>query len=145
MTDESINDDVLLAAIRRRLLEEIERRGGNSPIVNNVYGGGGTVGGGGLLDQMSGGSSPKIDSEDEDIGQIDPGLFDYMVEINKRDVFEPQIDPETGEPLLDPRTKQPQMARDAKGKMIPMGWSKTVRRFREPRGQDIERATKKKI
>ncbi len=117
-------------AIRKRLLDEARAtRGGRghkgggdeeamARIVNNVYGGSGGAGfgghsGGGVMDRLGGGNGGGDAPDGED-------PFDYLVNITRKDL--PDINPATGKPE---------------------GWSKTVHRYREPKG-DGEPHKKKK-
>lgn len=100
-----IDEAMLLKALQARLLADIERRQ-EAAITNNVYGAGpqgsSSGGMGGLAAEMQRGS-PVSDSGD------DP--FDYFVNINRRDVFDPS----------DPEGKKK------------LGWDKEVHRYRAPK------------
>lgn len=105
MDENSVNDDMLLAAIRRRLLEEIQAGGAGSSeaaqIINNVYGSA-PVGSNGIVEGMSGGGGGQPGGDD----------FEYMVDISRRDQFDPE----------DPTRK--------------IGWDKSVHRHRKKKVQD---------
>lgn len=90
-----ITEEMLLNAVRKRLLQELEReQQASSGVINNIYGGGLTgPSRGGVFNQMADATT-------------DPGLYDYMVDIKRRDV----LDPESGEPI---------------------GWDKNVHRYRK--------------
>jgi hypothetical protein len=98
----NIGDDVLLNAVRQRILDEVSAKQHHAASVINNYGGGGHhAPAGGIQEQMS---------------NVDPELYDYMVEIGKRDL----------PPSEEHMGKSP-------------GWDKTVRRYRtskdEPKGK----------
>lgn len=90
--DSALDDAALIKAARRRLLKMLEQEQA-SGITNNVYGGGQpSHGASGFSEQMHGASGE------------DPNLFDYLVDIEKKD-----IPGENGKPI---------------------GWSKKVHRYR---------------
>lgn len=100
-----ISDDYLIQAARRRLLRMLEKEGGDAAsIVNNVYGGGGSGGG-----AAGGGGGGGLGGMLEAMGGGGEDPFDYFVDIKREDL--PDINPATGKPL---------------------GWKKTVHRFRSP-------------
>jgi hypothetical protein len=98
---EDYTDEAMLQAIRRRLMDEISRTSGSSErIVNNVYGGSPF----GLVERLG--------QEGPEPGAPDP--YEYMVDIDREDVK----DPETGEKV---------------------GWKKKVRRYRTATGMPGEK------
>lgn len=93
--DSALDDAALIQAARKRILRELEaQQAAQQSVVNNYGGGGGS--GGGLVESMHGG------------GAEDPGLYDYLVDIEKHD------------------------QRDENGKSI--GWTKKVHRHRDRKG-----------
>lgn len=128
--DEQITDDALLNAVRKRLLQEIMREQESNQIINNIVGGGQAP--------PSGGSIPPGMFEGmrgQEQGEPD---MDYGVDITRADVWADPSKP--GEllpigvmPPAGPEGKYPDS----------IGWQKTVRRFRTPRGQEIETQKKK--
>lgn len=95
--EQELSDAALIRAARRRLLGEL---GGGQPsaaqhVINNVYGGGG------LMDRL--GAVPPGGGEAGGGGADDP--YDYFVDINRRNV----TDPESGDVV---------------------GWDKNVHRYR---------------
>lgn len=93
--DDPVSDNALIRAARKRILAELEAKQAAQQSVINNYGGGGQVGGG-LMERMNGAQGE------------DPGLYDYLVDIERRDL--PEKDPDTGKPI---------------------GWTKKVHRHRE--------------
>ncbi len=93
--DDPLDDAALIKAARKRILRQLdaEQTGGGANSVINNYGGGG----GGLMERMNGGGEAE-----------DPGLYDYLVDIERRDL--PEINPDTKKPV---------------------GWTKKVHRHRE--------------
>lgn len=93
----NVGDDVLLRAVRQRILDEISAKEAHhaASVINN-YGGGG-------------GAPHHSAGVQEQMGGMDPELYDYMVEIGKRDL----------PPSEEHMGKSP-------------GWDKTVRRYRTP-------------
>lgn len=92
------DDNALIRAARRRIVRELDAQqqaAQAGQVTNNNYGGGGGHEPPGLMERMNGAQSD------------DPGLYDYLVDIEKRDL------PEMNE----------------KGK--PIGWTKKVHRHRE--------------
>jgi hypothetical protein len=96
---ESVLDDAqLIQAARRRLLRMLESGESPASIINNIGSGGPSGSSGGLVEKMSGG------------GEEDPGLFDYLVDIEKTDI--PGGEGEK-----------------------PIGWRKKVHRYRTKKGE----------
>ena len=102
MDENAITEEILLQAIRKRLLEEIQGRRERRNVIQNIIGGGGGMRG-------------RVGQPPTQQQAIDPGMFDYYVDILKEDILGPE------------------------GK--PIGWRKNVHRFREPK----EPYPKKKI
>lgn len=98
----------LQQAIRERALEDMRARR-EAAVVNNVYGGGLQHPSGGVMGML--GNEPRSPQH-----EIDPGAFDYYVDIKRKDL--PEINPETGKP---------------------MGWEKSVHRYRHPKGLEPEK------
>ena len=93
----SVTDQMLLEAIRKRLLEEISAERQQAQIINQIYGGSPAgAGAGGVMGSLGNASG------------MDPGQFDYYVDIARTDRF----DPDTGEKI---------------------GWDKNVHRYRQPK------------
>ncbi len=90
--DDETSDQALIKAARKRIMRELEAQHAAS-VVNNITQNASGGGRGGLMESMNGG------------GGEDPGLYDYLVDIEKKD-----IPGENG------------------GK--PMGWTKKVHRYR---------------
>lgn len=86
-------NSVLEQAIKQRILDEISRKDRAAQIVNNFQG------------APLASEARKPESLQE--AMFDPGAFDYLVDIEKSDVFGPDGDK-------------------------PIGWRKKVRRYREP-------------
>lgn len=97
-----VNDQMLLDAIRQRIMRQISSQQSISPITNNIYGTG-PSGRQGVSENMA---QPQQES-----GGGDP--YEYMVDINRRDIFDPE----------DPERK--------------IGWDKNVRRYRQPMGGGV--------
>ena len=121
-----ITDDDLLQAIRKRLLEEIMAERQSQNVIQNIIGRGlpsspsspsGQSGAGGVFQEM--GYRPTPDD------------FEYGVDIERRDVYGP-----------DPNWI-PEPGSEEKAPLIKTGWEKFVKRYRTPRGQDIEQEKKK--
>jgi hypothetical protein len=87
-------NSVLEQAIKKRILDEISRESRSAQVINNFQGGAPLAS-----------EARKPDSLQE--AMFDPGAYDYLVDIEKSDVFEPGGDK-------------------------PIGWRKKVRRYREP-------------
>jgi hypothetical protein len=104
------SDALLLAAIREKILNEIKSQSGRSSVVNNVYGGAIPHAGSGVSEQMG-------------ASEIDPGDFDYMVDIERN-------------PVIDPNT----------GTAVEGAWKKKVHRYRQPKqpGMDDSSLKQKK-
>lgn len=101
-----IDDDRLVQAVRQRLLRDLQAKNEahqvSNVINNNQYGGHGAGGGGGLMGAMNGAPPPE-----------DPSLFDYLVDIEKRDI-------------------------PGEGGGKPVGWTKRVHRHRDEKGKTGE-------
>lgn len=96
--DDPYDDNALIRAARKRILQELQAKkaAASSVINNNVYGNS-MAGGGGLMERMNGAGPSE-----------DPGLYDYLVDIERRDL--PEVNPHTGKPA---------------------GWTKRVHRHRQ--------------
>ncbi len=97
-----LDDKALVQAARKRILRELEAQHMASQIhntINNSQGDRGGGGGGGLMEAMNGG------------GKEDPELYDYLVDIEKRDI-----------PGEEEGSK-------------PVGWTKKVHRHRDLKGR----------
>lgn len=96
-----VTEELLLQAMRKKILREIDREQ-QASIVNNVYSGGGATPVGGVMQALGNNSGEE---------EIDPGMFDYFVDIER----EPAFHNEAGKPE---------------------GWKKKVHRYRKPKGED---------
>lgn len=126
--NEQITDDVLLNAVRKRLLQELLREQQSPNIdIQNIVGGRGDSPAGIPPGVFEGMRSPEPQEPQ-----------DYGVDITRADVW---ADPQNPGQLLPMGVKPPPM--DGSDEYPdPIGWQKIVRRFRTPRGQEIERKKK---
>ena len=110
----AITDDIMLDALKKRVLREIERSnaGLSGPVFNN-YAGASPAGG-----PLHGISELGSQSHNE---QIDPDLYDYMVDITREDL--PDINPATGKPV---------------------GWKKSVKSYRAAKQEPPTHKKKRK-
>lgn len=103
-----ISDQLIIDAIKKRLLREVES-GSFGGVVNNVYG------------NSMGAAAPSAGaatsgSPADIVSGMDPGDFDYYVDISRQDLEPGDVDPLTGQPV----TRK--------------GWAKSVHRHRKPKG-----------
>jgi len=128
--EDQITDDALLNAVRKRLMRELMAERGQSPPnidIQNIVGGG--RGGEpqlppGMFEGMRGGESAEPE-------------MDYGVDITRSDMW---ADPANQGQFLPPGV----MPEPVDGKYPdPIGWRKSVQRYRAPRGQEIETQKKK--
>lgn len=97
-------DGEILRIAKERLLRELDERNGHHAVVNNVYGGHGGGGGSGGNSNSSSGGSGSGGSIQEKMSEIDPGDYDYNVDIERRPFYH-------GDKIV--------------------GWNKKVKRYRE--------------
>ena len=109
MAKRPITDAVLLEAIRQRMMDEIGKQH-ESNVINNLIGGSSdalpaTRGARGVSEFAGQATSSGAEG-------LSPEDYDYLVDITREDL--PEINPATGKP---------------------MGWKKTVHRYREEKGK----------
>lgn len=138
---DQITDDVLMNAIRQRLLDEIMRKQQTQTHIQNIIGGAGVAPGGEAASAGGVFEGLRAPPPEADMGMEEP--MDYGVDIERSKMWaNPKAGQEGQDPFLPPGIKPQVDAWEGGVEPDPIGWRKSVRRFRSPRGQEIERKKK---